>query len=187
MTVYRRLTTACALILFALLPLCAASAAADENSQDIARATTLIQAGKLDQAEAQLWDVLKQHPDNASALNLLGTIRLQQKRYAESEALLNRTVTLAPEFLPARVNLARLFNTQGDTDKEISTLLEAARLAPTDADVDSALASAYLKQNDYRRALDALQRIPASTVQIRLSRSWPQVTWVWDQSTKLVL
>ena len=162
MTVYWRPITACALILFALLTLCAASAAADENSQNIARAATLIQAGKLDQAEAQLWDVLKQHPDNASALNLLGTIRLQQKRYAESETLLNRATTLTPDFLPARVNLARLFNAQGDTDKEISTLLEAVRLAPTDPDVDSALASAYLKQNDYRRALEALQRIPAS-------------------------
>jgi tetratricopeptide (TPR) repeat protein len=155
-----RFIAASALVLVALFCLVDNSAAVEENSQNIPRASSLIQAGKLDAAEALLWDVLKQQPDNPPALNLLGAIRLQQKRYAESETLLNRATTLAPDFLPARINLARLFNSQSETEKEIGALLEAAHLAPSDAEVDSALASAYLKENDYRHALEALQRIP---------------------------
>jgi tetratricopeptide (TPR) repeat protein len=157
-----RFIAASALVLVALFCFVDVSAAVDENSQNITRASSLIRTGKLDAAEALLWDVLKQQPDNPPALNLLGAIRLQQERYAESETLLNRATTLAPNFLPARINLARLFNAQSETDKEVGALLDAARLAPTDAEVDSALASAYLKQNDYRNALDALQRIPAT-------------------------
>jgi tetratricopeptide (TPR) repeat protein len=158
--VRRQFIAASALVLMALACLIDAPGAVDDNSQKIARAGSLIQAEKLDAAEALLWDVLKQQPDNPPALNLLGAIRMQQKRYAESETLLRRAVTLAPDFLPARINLARLFNSQSETEKEIVALLDAAHLAPGDGEIDSALASAYLKQNDYRHALEALQRIP---------------------------
>jgi tetratricopeptide (TPR) repeat protein len=150
------------LVLFALLTSLGAALAADEDSQKVTRAATLIQTGKLDEAEGLLWDVLKQHPENAQALNLLGSIRLQQKRFAESETLLNRATSLAPDLLPAYINLARVFHAQAEADKEIATLQDAARLASSDGEVNSSLAAAYLKQNDYHRALEALQRIPPS-------------------------
>ena len=148
--------------LFSLLMFLAAPLAADEDSRKVDRSATLIQTGKLDEAEGLLWDVLKQHPENAQALTLLGSIRLQQKRFAESETLLSRATSLAPDLLPAYVNLARVFEAQDDTDKEIAALLNAVRLAPSDPAVNSTLGAAYLKQNDYHRALEVLQRIPAS-------------------------
>ena len=155
-----RAINACTLVLFTLLPLLTASPAGDEDSHKIAHAATLVRTGKLDEAEGLLWDVLKQHPENAQALNLLGSIRLEQKRFAESETLLNRAITLAPDILPAHINLARVFHAQGETEKEIAVLVDAVKLFPTDGEVDSSLAAAYLKQNDYRHALEALQRIP---------------------------
>jgi tetratricopeptide (TPR) repeat protein len=142
-----------------LAPL-AASLAADEDSQKVERSAKLIQTGKLDEAEGLLWEVLTRHPENAEALNLLGSVRLQQKRFAESETLLRRASTLSPGLLTAYINLARVFHAQSETDKEIVALLDAARLAPSDADVNCALAAAYLKQNDFPRALEALERIP---------------------------
>lgn len=144
----------------ALLALLAASLPAKQDSQKVASAATLIRAGRLDEAEALLWDVLARHPENAEALNLLGSIRLQQKRYAESETLLRRAISLAPDLLPARTNLTRLYHAQGEADKELAELLEAGRLAPGDAEINCALAAAYVKQNDYHRALEALERIP---------------------------
>ena len=159
MSIYWKGAAACIL---AMLLLSGAAFAADENSTEIARAASLIKIGKLDAAESLLWDVLKQHPDNPPALNMLASIRLQQKRYAESETLLNRATKLAPDFLPAQINLARVFNAESETDKEIEALRNAARISPTDSDVDSALAAAYLKEKDYREALDALRRIPSA-------------------------
>ena len=157
-----RQVSVCALAFFTMLTFLPVSLAADEGSQKIDRASALIQTGKLDEAESLLWDVLKQHPENAQALTLLGSVRLQQKRFAESETLLSRATSLAPDLLSAYINLARVFHAQAETDKEIATLLDAARLAPNDPEVNSSLAAAYLKQEDYERALEALQRIPAS-------------------------
>lgn len=157
-----RQVSVCTLALFTMFVFRGATVAADENSQKVDRAATLIQTGKLDEAESLLWDVLKQHPDNAQALNLLGSVRLQQKRFAESETLLSRATSVAPDLLSAYINLARVFHAQAEADKEIATLLEAERLAPNDPEVNSSLAAAYLKQNDYHRAFDALQRVPAS-------------------------
>jgi tetratricopeptide (TPR) repeat protein len=148
--------------LFAMLAFFVTSLAADEDTQKVSGAAALIQTGKLDEAEGLLWGVLTQHPENAEALNLLGSIRLKQKRFAESETLLHRAISLAPDLLPAYMNLARVFHAQAETDKEFAALLDAARLAPGDAEVNCSLAAAYLKVNDYHRALEALQRIPAS-------------------------
>jgi tetratricopeptide (TPR) repeat protein len=142
----------------ALLP--AATSAADSDSQKMGRSAALIRTGNLDEAEGILWEVLSSHPDDTQALNLLATIRLQQKRLTESETLLRRVISLDPESLAARVNLARVFNAQGQTDEEIAAWLDAVRLAPTDAEVNSSLAAAYLKGNEYQKALQALQRIP---------------------------
>src|SRR3984885_8154645 len=144
---------------FTMLMLLAASRPPDEDSQKAARAATLIQTGKLDEAEALLWDVLTRHPENAEALNLLGSIRIQQKRFAEAETLLRRAISLAPNLLPAYMNLARLFHAQAETDKEIAALLDAARVSPSDAEVNCGLAAAYLKENNFQLALEALQRI----------------------------
>ena len=146
-------------VIFLVLALLAASRPPDADSEKMAGAATLIQAGKLDAAEALLWDVLAKHPENAEALNLLGSIRLRQKRFAESETLLRRAINLAPGLLPAHMNLAKVFHAQAETDKEVAELLEAARLAPGDAEVNCSLAAAYLKQNDFHLALDALERI----------------------------
>ena len=114
---------------FTMLMLLAASRPPDEDSQKTARAATLIQTGKLDEAEAMLWDVLTRHPENAEALNLLGSIRLQQKRFAESETLLRRAISLSPDLLPAHMNLARAFH-------EIAPLKPVLLAAASSADVN---------------------------------------------------
>jgi tetratricopeptide (TPR) repeat protein len=150
----------CGLALVTMLGFLTARLGADEDSLTMSRVATLIQTGKLDQAEELLWEVLTRHPENAEALDLLGSVRLQQKRFAESETLLRRATSLAPELLPAYINLARVFHAEAETDKEVATLLDALRLAPSNAEVNSGLAAAYLKENDYPRALEALQRIP---------------------------
>ena len=149
-----------AVVIFTFLAFFTASLVAQEDSQKVAGAATLIQSGKLDAAEGLLWEVLTRHPENAEALNLLGSIRLRQKRFAEAETLLRRAISLAPNLQSAHVNLARVFQAQSETDKEIAALLDAARLAPSDAEVNCSLAAAYLKQNDFHHALEALERIP---------------------------
>ncbi len=156
-----RKSAVCTAAVLAMLAFSTVSLGADEDSQKkVAGATALLQAGKLNEAETQLWDVLTRHPENAEALNLLGSVRLRQKRFAESETLLRRAVSLAPGLLSARMNLARAYHAQDETEKEVAELLEATRLAPGDAAANCGLAAAYLKKNDFSHALEALDRIP---------------------------
>jgi tetratricopeptide (TPR) repeat protein len=150
----------CTLTFLAILALSDGSLAADEDSQTIAAVARLIEAGKLEAAESRLWDVLAHHPEDAEALNLLGTVRLQQKRFAEAETLLLRAISLAPDLLAPHVNLARVFHAENERDKEISALLDAQRLAPSNPQVNCDLAAAYVKQNDFHHALESLERIP---------------------------
>jgi tetratricopeptide (TPR) repeat protein len=153
-------------VVLSMLTLCAMFAflsvrlnADQDEQQKVASAAKLVQGGQLGEAESLVWGVLTRDPDNAEALNLLGYVRLRQKRLAESETLLRRAITLSPKLLPAYITLARLFHAQDDTDKEIAALLDASRLAPGDAQIHCDLAAAYLKRNDYRQALDSLQQI----------------------------
>jgi len=67
----------------------AAMLAADEDSQKVSRATTLIRTGKLDEAEGVLWEVLSRDPKNAQALNLLGGVRLPEMIARERIALVH--------------------------------------------------------------------------------------------------
>lgn len=135
--------------------------ALDPDSDKLATATVLIRRGNLDKAEAVLWDILARQPDNPQGLNLLGSIRLQQKRFAESETLLHRAITLSPHLVSAYINLARLYHAQSEPDKEIEMLLNAASLDPKNSDVNCGLAAAYLKQSNFQLALEAIKRIPA--------------------------
>jgi tetratricopeptide (TPR) repeat protein len=147
------------LILFVMFVFASAPLRADQDEGKVASAQKLVQKGQLGEAETIAWDVLTRHPDDAEALNMLGSIRLQQKRFAESETLLNRAIALSPKLLSAHINLAHVFRAQNETDKEITALLDASHLAPKDPQVNCDLAAAYLKRSDYHEALESLQKI----------------------------
>src|SRR5690349_15874820 len=76
--------------LFVLLA--AFGAAAQKQSADarLEQAATLIRQNRLVEAEQQLNAVLKFAPNEARALNLLGTIRGSQRRFDEAEALFTK-------------------------------------------------------------------------------------------------
>ena len=57
----------------------------------------LIRQNHLDEAEQQLWVTLRAHPDEVWALDLLGTVRLKQKRNPEAQALFQRVYGLIRE------------------------------------------------------------------------------------------
>src|SRR5258706_4445065 len=61
----------------------------------------LIRQNHLDEAEQQLWVTLRVHPDEVWALDLLGTVRLKQKRNSEAQALFQRVFGLNPADMPA--------------------------------------------------------------------------------------
>jgi len=75
----------------------------------------LHRAGRLDEARDAYKSVLAVQPCNASALNMLGVLAHDQRKFAEAERLIATAVAFQPRYLDAYNNLGNVFSEQGKT------------------------------------------------------------------------
>lgn len=138
-----RATLIVTVVLLLSLP---ATAQAQGGTADprLERAAALISNDRLQEADAQLAAVLKSRPDDALALNLLGTVRAKQGRLDEAEALFVRALRADRDFAGAHMNLAYLYLLKGAPEKTVAELREVHRLVPEDADTSYKLAHLLL-------------------------------------------
>jgi tetratricopeptide (TPR) repeat protein len=78
------------------------------------RAAALISEKRISEAEQQLSHILKIRPNNALALNLLGTIRAQQGKLDEAQSLFARAISADGQLIGPRLNLAYLYSLKGE-------------------------------------------------------------------------
>ena len=83
------------------------------------------QAGDLVPAERAFRAALKERPDYAAACSNLGMVLVEQRRFYEGLAALNRAIVIDPKHVGARVNLANALHIDG----KLELSLEAARIA----------------------------------------------------------
>lgn len=132
----------------ALLLLLAPARAQEETvAGRIEKAVAMIRAGKTAEAEAQLAAVLKAAPEEAGALNLLGTVRAQQGRLDEAEELFARAARADGRFVAPRMNLAYLYLLRKQPARTAEALREVLRLEPNNADAAHKLARLLLAEN----------------------------------------
>src|SRR5438128_3597436 len=110
------------------------------------QAATLIRQNRLAEAEQQLTSILKLAPNEARALNLLGTIRGSQRRFDDAEALFAKAVAADPRLAGAHMNLAYLYMLKGVPDKTIGELKAVVSIEPTNTDAMTRLAQMLLSQ-----------------------------------------
>ncbi|MDT7778315.1 MAG: protein O-GlcNAc transferase [Acidobacteriota bacterium] len=137
-----------AVITLCILLLAATDARAQAPAQParLERAAALISENRLTEAEQQLNSILKTAPNDALALNLLGTVRAKQGRLDEAEALFTRAVRADRQFVGAHMNLAYLYVLKGAPEKTAAELREVLRLDPGNADAGYKLARLLLSQ-----------------------------------------
>lgn len=126
------------------------------------RIAELIRHNQLPAAEQQLWDVLSARPDEVWALELMGEVRLHQKRNAEAEALFHRVLEIDPSALEAQRSLATLYRSDGKAEG-VAAYEAIVKLAPHDRDANLALATLYEQTGKYEESVAAVERIPATT------------------------
>ncbi len=127
----------------------------------LAEAARLHRAGQVEEAERLYRRVLRDNPQNVTALRLLGVIAMQSGHPENAEELLSKAVRLAPDFTGAIIDLGRLHQEQHRLaeaiecfEKAVATdsrssqahYLLAAALAPAARTADAAAA--------YRRAIE---------------------------------
>lgn len=134
-----------------------------ETSSRRQQITALIHHDQLQTAEQQLWDVLTPHPDEVWALELMGEVRVRQKRNPEAEALFHRVLEIDPSSLEAQRSLAALYQSEGKAAEAIATHEALVKLVPHDRESNLALAMLYEQNGKYQESVAAVERIPASS------------------------
>jgi len=143
-----------------LLLLTAFLAAAQTNSiQDrLEKAATLIRENRISEAEQQLNSVLKIAPNEAAALNLLGTVRAQQGKLNEAETLLTRAVRSDREFVPAHMNLAFVYLLNHAPEKTIFELKEVIQIEPGNIEANYKLGRLLISRGQIDEAITTLEK-----------------------------
>ena len=127
------------------------------------RIAELIRHHQLSAAEQQLWDVLTAHPDEIWALELMGDLRVREKRNAEAEALFHRVLEIDPASLEAQRSLGALYQSEGKAAEAVAAHEAILKIAPHDRDANLALATLYEQTGKYQESVAAVERIPVTS------------------------
>jgi tetratricopeptide (TPR) repeat protein len=133
------------------------------NASLLQEASQAMTAGKLSLAENDLQSVLRNAPEDYRALDLLGVVRVLQKRESEAEELFIRAIQKKTDFPPARAHLGLLYVQNGRAEEAIPQLREAVHMDPSRRDASDALvrilqdhARVAVESRDYPMALPLL-------------------------------
>jgi tetratricopeptide (TPR) repeat protein len=142
-------------LLLCWLLLSGVAAALEADSREALRkAADLVQQGQLEEADRQARLALSDPETRAVACSVLGTIRFQQKRLAESASFLNEAIRLNPHLLGAHLSLAEVYRLQGKPELALGLYRRILVLEPSNAAARLALARSETEQGNYRRSLD---------------------------------
>jgi len=148
---------------FKILSGAAAKGAVSDKSQEelsaaFKKATELVQAGQLDQAEAAYKEIVAKSPSVAEVHYNLGFIHAQRKDWAAAEAAFRKAIELRPNYGDAYVALAKVLQDSGKADKAMEVLTQAAAANQNDGKVQYNLGVFYLNQGKSEEALAAFQK-----------------------------
>jgi tetratricopeptide (TPR) repeat protein len=149
----------------AVAVLCAVMAlpnAALPSSNHLQTAIELINQGDLEGAEKEARLALNSPEERAPAWSVLGTIRVQQKKYDEGVEFLRRAITLNPRLVGARVTLGGVYVLQGKKDPAREAFTEAVRLDPSNFNAHFDLAQLESDSGNYRASLEAAKPIASA-------------------------
>jgi tetratricopeptide (TPR) repeat protein len=132
--------------------------------QDAAQAITV---GELSRAEGDLQSVLRTAPDDYRALDLLGVVRVLQRRETGAEKLFRRAIQKKPDFAPAHAHLGLLYGQMGHPEDAVPQLREAVRLDPARSDASGALVRLFQDQARAASATGASEKALAFLMDAR--------------------
>jgi protein O-GlcNAc transferase len=97
------------------------------------QALQLHQTNRLAEAEPIYRNVLRRHPQEANALNLLGLLCHQTNRIDEAISLLTEAVRFAPHIVACHIHLASALHAKGLLDRAVTHFQRAVEIEPGNA------------------------------------------------------
>ncbi len=123
----------------------------------IAEAKKLLESGNLPEARVIVEEVLKEHPSDPAARNLLGLIYFHLEDYNESINIFKDLVEEFPNEVSLLVNLGLAYLKKGDSLEAVRVLEKAVRLNPHHKKAYNYLGLAYANLNLFQKARDAFK------------------------------
>ena len=105
----------------------------EEFKDTAAKATSLYNEKKFDEAAAAYQEILNKYPQSIYALSNLGVVRFQQQKYPEAEKALREAIRVAPNDAFSHSVLGIVLVQQEKYDDAIQVLSRAVALDPNDA------------------------------------------------------
>jgi tetratricopeptide (TPR) repeat protein len=130
----------------------------NRQAENLERAAAFINANKLAEAEQQLNQILKVTPNEANALNLLGTIRARQENLPAAETLFSRAIRSNPNLAGAHLNLAHIYLLKAQPDKTAAELREVLRVEPSNAEAIYRLAWLMVSQGQFDECIAFVEK-----------------------------
>jgi len=120
-----------------------------------------ILSGNSAAALARIGGYLQQYPDKPVPHYLLAKILSTQKKTAEAEAALLKSIEVGPDYAPSHNALAQLYVASGRFDKALEKYAQIAEKNPKDALAKFQIGAIYERQNDLPKAIAAYERVVA--------------------------
>jgi len=127
-------------------------------SQAVAHAVSLMQSGKLGQAEDACRQILKARPDLAEAHNVLGVVLHRQGRLEQGIGAVCAAIRLDGSSSNFHSNLGEMLRQAGRTDRAITVLWRAIRLDPCSAQAYNNLGIAYFDKHEFEDAVQMYRK-----------------------------
>jgi Flp pilus assembly protein TadD len=136
---------------------------------EVEEASELLHDGELVDALAALRDVVKASPKNPYAFQLLGIALFEAGELEAARDAYRAALTLAPQYLGARVHLSHVLRMLKDVRGAILQAEEARRQAPQDPEVWHALGMAHAQRGDREAARKYLEAYLGSNPELEVA------------------
>jgi tetratricopeptide (TPR) repeat protein len=128
------------------------------RNQYIERAKLLLHQRRYKDVEAQVSVILKENPNDAEALQLIGHCRLDTKQFEEALQIFQQCLGLEPDDDYVHYLMAFTYYRKHDLDSAIKYLEQAIAIFPYNAGYFSLLSNICYSQRKYADALNAANR-----------------------------
>lgn len=119
-----------------------------------------IEQGKFADIEKSLLDFVIAHQKDAKGFALLAKLRLNQNRLSEAKSLYQKALTLDPNLLSSKLNLALVEFQTGETEQTRQILNGVSETEIADVSSRLELARVFSLVGDCKNALDVAEKLP---------------------------
>lgn len=128
------------------------------HRQKLAEAAELHRNGSYKEAEKIYRAILREDPDNVSAMRLLALLAMKLEHYRDAAVLLKQVVKLAPDFRVALLDLGHAQTELYDLEDAVATIERAIALDPVSYGAYIALANALARSSRTGEAIAAYRK-----------------------------